>query len=179
MKKPVFLIFLFLFNCHSFGQVPVYSGKYNPGLTIGLGGGIDFGGFGTRLGFLASEKLSIFGALGYNLVETGYNFGLQFRMAPNSQYCPFLGAMYGYNAVIKVIGSPRQSATYYGISMTAGTEYWFRRKPQFISFGIILPVKSRKFREDYGALNHNSNIVNYNNILPFGISIGYHFLLKV
>ena len=178
MKKIILVFVSTFYLSSSFCQIPQMPNKFIPKFTLGAGGGIDFGGFGTRVGLLVSDKFKIFGALGYNLLETDYNFGLLFRIAPSSQVCPYMGAMYGYNAVIKIKGDPENSHTYYGLSWTIGTEYWLKRKPQFFSLGLILPWKSIKFRDDYLALSHSSNIVTYNNVLPVGISIGYHFLFQ-
>lgn len=160
-------------NCQEFSlREPIFP-RYN----IGVGGGIDYGGFGGRISILTSQKLEFFGAMGYNLLGIGLNGGVDWRILPQSRICPYFGAMYGYNVVIKVKGAEKYNHTYYGPSWNLGLEYWSRRFRNFFNFELIIPIRSSEYHNDIKNLKNNKNITFSNEPLPIGISIGYHFLL--
>jgi hypothetical protein len=160
-------------HCQEFSlEEPIF-----PRCNIGLGGGIDYGGFGGRISILTSQKLEFFGAIGYNLLGIGLNGGVDWRILPQSRICPYFGAMYGYNAVIKVKGAEMYNKTYYGPSWNLGLEFWSRRNKSFFNFELIVPIRSSEYHKDIKDLKNNQNITFSNVPLPFGISIGYHFSL--
>ena len=142
--------------------------------NIGFGAGLDYGGFGAKLNFLISEKFELFGGLGYNILGLGFNAGADFRLAPNSRYCPYIGAMYGYNAVIKVIGAEYYNQTYYGPSFNLGLEMWSGRNPNFLNIELLLPIRSTEYQNDIQSLKDNPAITFSNEPLPVAFSIGYH-----
>lgn len=146
-----------------------------PRFNVGFGGGLDYGGFGTRATLVASKRLEFFGAIGYNLLGAGFNAGADFRLAPKSKFCPYFGLMYGYNAVIKVQGASEYNKTYYGPSLNLGLEIWGQRRPNFLNIELIVPMRSRGFHDDLNNLKNNSSIIFKNDILPIAFSIGYHF----
>ncbi len=73
------------------------SGKMN----VGLGMGIDYGGFGGRFTFLPTEKFGLFAAVGYNLDGAGFNGGALYKFNTEKKVRPYVIAMYGYNGVIR------------------------------------------------------------------------------
>src|SRR5687768_6116891 len=56
--------------------------------NIGIGMGIDYGGFGVRLTVLPAKPVFLFAGLGYNLAGIGYNIGAGVRLAPERPFCP-------------------------------------------------------------------------------------------
>ena len=77
MKNFAFILIFFITTLDSHSQEYMESREpIFPRYNIGLGGGIDYGGFGCRLTILPSERIEFFGALGYNLLEYGLNAGL-------------------------------------------------------------------------------------------------------
>lgn len=137
MKKIAIILILFstVLDLHSqdLSSRELIFPRYN----IGVGGGIDYGGFGGRFSILTSERLEFFGAIGYNLLGLGLNAGVDYRLLPQSRICPYFGAMYGYNAVIKVTGAKMYNQTYYGPSWNLGLEFWSRRNSSFFNFELI------------------------------------------
>ncbi|HNV52900.1 MAG TPA: hypothetical protein PKM28_08430, partial [Tenuifilaceae bacterium] len=68
-------------------------------VNLGLGMGLDYGGFGGRFTFVPTKNFALFGGFGYNLLGLGYNVGGTYRILPDKRICPTISAMYGYNAV--------------------------------------------------------------------------------
>jgi hypothetical protein len=174
MKKCILILVLICIFSISFSQAPEKekpnSGKFN----LGAGIGMDYGGIGGRLTVLVSPRIEFFGALGYNLLGVGVNGGADLRILPHSRICPYVGAMYGYNAVIKVDGASQYNKTYYGPSFALGLEFWGRNRPNFLNIELILPIRSSDFQNDYDNLKNNPGIVFKNDLIPVGFSLGFH-----
>ena len=179
MKKLIlFTVAIFLYlnaNCQT--QQSENTEKPFPRFNLGLGGGLDYGGFGLRGTVVASQRFEIFGALGYNLLGVGFNGGIDLRILPTSRICPYIGAMYGYNAVIKITGMEEANQTYYGPTFALGFEFWSRRKPNFFNLELLIPIRSSEFHSDYTNIKNNPNIEMKSEIIPVGFAIGYHFTL--
>lgn len=175
-KKFIILLF-FIHQATSLrGQYIMYEKPAFPKYNIGFGAGIDYGGIGTRATLMASERLEIFGAFGYNLLDVGFNCGVDIRLAPKSRVCPYLGAMYGYNAVIIVDGTD-DDKTYYGPSFNLGFQFWSARRPSFFNVELIVPVRSEEYHNTMKDLKDNQGVVFETEPLPIAFSIGYHFVL--
>jgi hypothetical protein len=177
MKKSIIILLLFslalILNAQeNIPEQPVY-----PKFNLGFGFGIDYGGIGTRVTVLVTEKIEFFGAVGYNLLTVGFNAGAEYRLMTKSILCPYLGAMYGYNGVIKVTGMEEYNKCYYGPSFSAGLELWLRRRPSFFNLELILPVRSQAYHEAITSLKNNPSIVFESEPLPIAISLGFHIVL--
>jgi hypothetical protein len=146
-------------------------------ISVGIGLGLDYGGIGGKLAFVPTPNVALFGSIGYNFNGAGYNGGIIFRMKPDGKVCPYLTGMYGYNAVIVVDGLDEANKTYYGPSFGGGIELHRRDKPNYWNFGLLFPVRSKEYRDDMEALKNNPNIEFTNTLLPFTISVGYHFAI--
>jgi len=143
--------------------------------NIGIGLGLDYGGIGVRYTYMAAPKFGLFGSLGYILVGPGFNFGATYKFLPGKRATPALGAMYGYNAVIKVIGASGYDEIYYGPSVSIGVEVKTRRNERnFWNFELVVPFRSSKYKDDIDALVNNLSI-KITEPLPIAFSIGYHF----
>jgi hypothetical protein len=176
MKKFTTLLILITFtilNVHS--QDPELSKPVFPRYNVGFGLGLDYGGFGSRLTVLVSERLEFFGALGYNLLGPGINAGVDLRLLPKSIICPYFGVMYGYNAFVKIKGAEMYNQTYYGPSWNLGFEFWSRRNPNFFNLELLVPIRSTEYHDDIKSLKNNSSINLTSVPPPIAISIGYHF----
>ena len=176
-KNTVLLLFLFTLATSIQGQDIIYKKPAYPSLNIGFGAGMDYGGFGARATVVTIERIEIFGAIGYNLLGAGVNFGMDCRLAPKSRICPYIGAMYGYNAVIIVDGTDEYDKTYYGPSFNLGLEFWSRRRPRFFNLELIVPVRSEEYHDSMKDLKNNQGVVFETEPLPIAFSIGYHFVL--
>ncbi len=144
----------------------------------GAGLGLDYGGVGGRLTYIPGDdkktSFGVFFAAGLALNGFSYNAGLNFRIG-EKRLVPTISAMYGYNAVIKVIGAPQYDKTYYGPSVALGFENKTKNSDDnFIHVELIIPFRSAAFQNDLRALQSNPGI-EINDPAPVLISIGYHF----
>lgn len=171
--KKIFIIVLAMAM-----TILVYGQENTPAVSkmnLGLGFGLDYGGFGARFTYLPVEKLGVFGALGYNLDGAGFNGGLTYRVSPSKNICPTISAMYGYNAVIIIEGAEAYNGTYYGPSIGAGIEWKLGNGKSFWTAELLVPFRSTHFNDDWDAIKDNPNIKVKSDILPIAISVGYHF----
>jgi hypothetical protein len=141
--------------------------------NIGAGAGLDYGGFGTRIGFMPSERVGIFAGLGYNLDGLGYNVGAQFHFPSEKRVSWYITGMYGYNAVLVVTGDIEKEKTYYGPSAGAGIQMKSRSEKGFWNFELLFPFRDSEFQDDIDALDDLGADVT--EPLPIAFSIGYHW----
>lgn len=142
--------------------------------NIGIGLGLDYGGIGARYTHMIVPKFGLFGSVGYVVAGAGFNIGATYKFASSTRVVPTLGAMYGYNAVIKVTGTSIEEI-YYGPSFSVGLEVKGKKKAQnFWNFELGIPIRSDEYHDDMDALKNDPNI-EINDLLPITFSIGYHF----
>ncbi len=148
----------------------------SPKQNIGIGLGLDYGGLlGIRYTYMVAPKFGLFGSVGYILVGPGFNFGATCKFLPEKKVTPTLGAMYGYNAAIKVVGASEYDKIYYGPSLSAGVEVKTgRNQKNFWNFELVVPFRSSEYKDDMDSLLNNPDI-EITEPLPFTLSIGYHF----
>ena len=175
IKKSITVVFLLCLCFSVYGQEQLPGEKKIIKYNAGFGIGMDYGGIGGRFTVLPTERLGLFGALGYNLLGIGFNAGANFRISPQKKICPYAGAMYGYNAVIKVTGSETFEQAYYGPSIDFGLEFWSSYNSRFFNLELLLPVRSSEFYDDYKYLKDELGVKFAAPTIPVGISIGYHF----
>jgi hypothetical protein len=178
MKKLIILFCLITVSNMLLGQAReaednVFEG---PKQNIGIGLGLDYGGvIGFRYTYMVAPKFGMFGSLGYVLVGPGFNFGATYKFSPDKKVTPTLGAMYGYNAAIKVVGASEFDKIYYGPSFSFGVEVKTRRNEKnFWNFELVLPIRSSEYKDDMDALLNNPDI-DISEGMPIAFSIGYHF----
>jgi hypothetical protein len=171
MKKSFVLLSLLLtlLSIRLSAQTP---GRAN----LGLGIGMDYGGFGAQIAYQPAKIFSIFGALGYNLDGAGYNLGVRASFPTEKKVEFHVSGMYGYNAVIMMKDDASASKTYYGPTFAAGIAIKSRNKGNsFLSIELLLPIRSSSFSDDLDILKNAGYDVT--EPLPIGFSIGYHFAL--
>jgi hypothetical protein len=142
-------------------------------LNIGVGFGLDYGGFGTRIGFMPHERIGIFAGLGYNLDGLGYNVGAQFHFPSEKLVSWYLTGMYGYNTVLVVTGDIEKEKTYYGPSAGVGVQLKTRNERSFWNFELLVPFRDSEFQDDIDALDNLGADVT--EPLPIAFSVGYHW----
>jgi hypothetical protein len=177
MKKSIIILMFFSRVLITNAQEIIPEQPVYPKFNLGFGVGIDYGGIGTRVTLLATDKIEFFGAVGYNLLSAGFNVGAEYRLITKSLFCPYIGAMYGYNGVIKVTGIEEYNKIYYGPSFSAGLEFWLKKRPSFFNLELILPLRSQAYHDAINNLKNNPNIVFESEPLPIAISLGFHFVL--
>ncbi len=144
--------------------------------NLGLGLGIDYGGIGAQVQCRPAKPLVVFAGGGYAFAGFGYNVGAQGRILPDAKWCPFVAAMYGYNAVIVVKGADQYNGIYYGPSVGLGVENHHRdNEGSFWRFELILPFRPVEFQEDIDALKKKPNIDVRSEPPPFSFSVAFHF----
>jgi hypothetical protein len=166
MKNSFVTIILVLFSA-------VVTVGQDSKLNVGIGAGLDYGGFGTRIGFMPSERIGLFAGLGYNLDGLGYNVGAQFHFPSEKKVSWYLTGMYGYNAVLVVTGDIKKEKTYYGPSAGVGVQLKTRNENRFWNFELLVPFRSSEFQDDIDALDDIGADVT--EPLPIAFSVGYHW----
>ncbi|MBL7857853.1 MAG: hypothetical protein JNM57_09200 [Cyclobacteriaceae bacterium] len=171
---------IIVITCLIVMQLPVMAQDQDPSaewskVNIGLGIGIDYGGFGGRFTVLPAERFGLFLGLGYNLVGAGYNVGATYRFLPAKRVCPTINAMYGYNGVIKVQNASQFDKAYYGASIGGGVEFRTRNPKNYFNLELIIPFRPQAFYDDVDDLKNNSAIEFQTEPIPIAFSIGYHF----
>ena len=146
---------------------------------LGLGFGLDYGGFGGKLEYLPVPKFGLFAGLGYNLLSAGFNFGATYKISPDKKVSPNLMVFYGYNAVFKGADdyASQYDATSYGVTFGGNLDIKVGDKGNKISIGLFIPIRSSKFNDKYDAAKADPNLEMKNELLPIGFSFGYNFML--
>jgi hypothetical protein len=143
-------------------------------VDIGLGMGLDYGGFGGRITVLPSQHVGVFGGLGYALAGVGYNFGFNYRISPDKRVVPVLHAMYGYNAALKITGDFEVNKLYYGPSFGFGLNFKNRWVPKnFFNIELLVPIRDSQYERDLQFYEDLG--VSFNQTFPITITLGYHF----
>lgn len=144
-------------------------------VKLGLGLGLDYGGFGARLTIMPTTHFGAFVAVGYNLQKAGVNGGLTYKFMPEKKVIPVVQIMYGYNAVIVVEGVAAYNKTYYGLSIGGGIELASKKSSNYWSFEVLYPFRSSEYKNDWDTIKNDPNIDIVSDPFPITISIGYHF----
>ena len=183
MKKLLLLLSLFLtisISVHSQDTIKV--SKHIDNLSFGIGMGLDLGGFGGSLLYYPHKNIGVFAGVGYALIGVGYNAGVKLRLLskkPTSRVNPYFLLMYGYYASIKVKNSTDLNKMFYGPTFGVGLDY----KPKFKgigywSFALLIPIRAPEV-DDYIEYLRNKKRVSFDHeLLPFGVSIGYRFIIN-
>lgn len=144
-----------------------------PFFHIGLGMGLDFGGFGGQLAFTLMHHFRLFVGLGYNTSdEFGINSGIKVNFVTDDKFIsPYFGYMYGYNTVVHITSYNGYGQTveytdvFHGSSFQFGIEFRASRRGYF-DFSLIVPVRSSDFK--------NLNIQYTQKPWPVLFSVGLH-----
>ena len=143
-------------------------------MNIGIGSGIDFGGFGIRYTYKPIHKLGVFGAGGYNLNDFGYNLGAQYTIHNAGKISMYTTIMYGYNTVLIVQTTTESKTTYYGPSVGVGMNYTLAKSEKsFLSLELLLPIRPSSYKNVVDTLK--SLDYDIKDQRPILLSIGYHF----
>jgi hypothetical protein len=164
-----------------FGQedhVKEYPRKFDMGFGLGL----DYGGLlGGKISLVPFKYVSVFGSLGYHLVDFGWQVGGTFYFIPktNTNYIrPYFKAMYGTNRVIMIEGAEYYNKNYKGATPGIGCEFRFgRSRSSGLNIDINIPIESQEFKDDWETIKDDPAVVEMQDPFPIAFSIGYHFEL--
>jgi hypothetical protein len=138
---------------------------------VGVGGGLDYGGFGARGGVHFTQNVVLFGGVGYALAGLGLNGGLIFIFKPKSDLSFTMSAMYGYNAALAVEITPPIHKLYYGPSLGVGARYIVgKQRLNMWHVSVVYPFRKSEFNDQatlYGAQD-----------FPILISVGFSLGIK-
>lgn len=181
MSAKKFLVFVSLLMSFNLMSGQEYMTRRVDVISLGFGGGIDYGGLGLNLTGYVNNSVGFFAGAGYAIAGLGYNVGAKFRYVPQgaSGFTPYVVAMYGYNAAVAVTNASNYNKLFYGPSVGIGFE--FLRSPQKIgywSFSLLVPIRSSEVHDYMDYLEDNLGVDFKNGLLPIAFSIGYRRILK-
>lgn len=150
--------------------------------SIGLGLGLDYGGFGGNLLYYPQKNIGLFCGIGYNLVKVGFNLGIKSRipLGSSTNHISLSAlAMYGYNAVIKVEDHKELNKVFYGFTLGAGVDLrpW-RFSDDYMTLAILVPFRGSEVRDYIDNLKYAYSVVFENELFPVAISIGYRIVFE-
>jgi hypothetical protein len=150
-------------------------------LSVGVGGGYEFGGLGANVIYYFTKALGVFAGAGYPLTGFGYNAGAKLRIVVDQSagtFMPYVIVMYGYNATIIVPSFPEKNKIFYGLSVGAGVDYRpGNSKFGYLSATVYLPIRSTAVKDYAENLNYFYGIpYATNRIFPLSLSLGYKFI---
>ncbi|MCU0377385.1 MAG: hypothetical protein MUC78_03920 [Bacteroidales bacterium] len=182
-KKTAYLLLSFFFftvamHAQEIAPAPMVYDKVN----LGIGGGLDYGGFGADLMFYPHQSVGLFAGAGYAIAGFGFNAGVKYRFIPKKQpsgIAPYAMAMYGYNAAIAVADASQFNKLFYGPTFGAGLDFGLRPgKRGYWSVALLVPIRSSEAKEYVEDLEENEGVEFSIGLLPVAFSIGYRFILR-
>lgn len=162
-------------------QKPFQNARQSDLITVALGGGLDYGGFGGNLTVYPVQNVGIFGGLGYALAGLGMNAGIKYRYIPGkaeARVHPFAMAMYGYNAAIYVINRTDLNKLFYGPTVGIGTDLYSRTPRRgYWSLALVVPIRKKEVSEYMDLLESDFGAEFQTRLFPVGVSVGYRLIL--
>ena len=144
----------------------------------GLGLGLDYGGLGAKIEYLPIEEIGVFAGVGYNLEEAGWNVGVSYKLKVSERVSINPLVMYGYNGVLKVDGASEYNMVSYGTTYGINVDIHVGSRRDKISAGLYVPVRSKKFMDNYDEVKDSSFIEMQNELWPIAIGVGYNWKLN-
>lgn len=162
-------------------QKPFQSTRPLDQISIGIGGGFDYGGFGGNLMYYPVKSVALFGGVGY-AAGLGLNAGLKFRIVPKKpdvKFHPYGMVMYGYNAAITVANMTHLNRLFYGPTLGLGFDFHGNpMKRGYWSFAVFVPIRKSEVFDYMDSLESNYGVEFPIGLLPVTGSIGYRFIIK-
>lgn len=169
------LIFMFAYSI-TYSQDTLIVHPNKEIITMGMGVGFDYGGIGCNLSVYPAKFLGFFGGFGYAFAGPGYNVGIKlraFRGKPKVA-SPFITAMYGYNTAIIIDNQQELNKFFYGLSAGFGIDTKYTSdKLGYWSFAILIPIRGPEVDDYIFDLKYRERVEFKNELLSFGISLGY------
>jgi hypothetical protein len=150
-------------------------------VSIGLGMGLDYGGFGGNLTYYPVRGIGLFGGAGYALAGAGFNAGVKFRYVPEkyeAKVHPYVIAMYGYNAAVAITNRSDLNKLFYGPSLGAGIDFHRNHlRKGYWSFAVLVPFRKPEANEYIDMLESVYGVEFQSRLFPIAVSIGYKFII--
>jgi hypothetical protein len=150
-------------------------------VTLGVGMGLDYGGFGFGLLVYPQRNFGLFAGGGYAIAGMGYNAGIKLRFITKestSKAVGYVTGMYGYNAAVSVMNATEYNKLFYGATIGAGVDIRSKnKKGGYWSLAILVPFRSSEIETYLNELETNYNVERKSDFLPVAISIGYRIVV--
>ena len=176
-----FLCVLFI-TIELYAQDTVSTSPVIDKISLGIGMGMDYGGFGGNLTIFPSNNVGVFAGLGYAFAGAGYNVGVKLRSVPKTtqkKYSAFGLLMYGYNAAVAVMDASQYNKFFYGPTIGIGVDYRSDSKTKgYWSAAFFVPVRSSDVSDYIDDLKSNHGVEFKTGLIPIAFSIGYRFNLN-
>ena len=147
-------------------------------ISLGIGIGMDHGGFGLNLAVYPEKHIGIFLGAGYAVIGPGFNGGIKLRIFSNRS-TPYASVMYGYNAVIAVQNASQYNKMFYGVTFGFGMD--IRANPEkksYFSLGLLVPIRGKEVQAYMDDLKKNHGVDFKGGLPAIGISLSYRIILK-
>ena len=175
MKKIIKMIVV---GVVSIIAVPKVCAQEKNQIYIGLGLGFDYGGIGAKIEYLPVKHIGIFGSLGYNILDVGWNLGATYKIMPDKKVSVNPMVFYGYNGGSKISGAPEYDMISYGFTAGVNVDIKMGKKGNKLSAGLFVPFRSQKFMDNYDAIKNDYRITMETELLPIAVGVGYNFKLN-
>ena len=147
-------------------------------VKLGIGVGLDYGGFfGANVMVTPHKRISFFAGGGYLISTAGFNVGARMNIVanPSTLHVLFLEGMYGYNTFIYVKNMRSLNRAFYGPSLGIG----FGRKMPGLGIifesTVFLPIRGDDVDSYMRHLITRQGVVFENELPPIAISFGVKF----
>jgi hypothetical protein len=77
-----------------------------------------------------------------------------------------------------VKNAEKYNMTSYGVSFGGGVNIKLGKRGNVLIFNLFLPIRSKKFMDNYDELKNDSRIEMKNYLLPIAFGVGYNFRIK-
>ncbi len=146
-------------------------------ISIGVGAGLDCGGYGANLLLYGNKHIGIIGGVGYSYSKTpGSNMGLKIRLDGRQESRPelYFMALYGSNVVLQYEYSEDDGRLFYGGSIGMGMDIRTNKmKGGGFSFAILYPLTG-----SYQEYKRDHPYDEFEDPPGIRLSISYRFALK-
>jgi len=142
-------------------------------ISVAYGFGLDYGGLGVNLLITPIKYLSIFGGVGYPIIDLGYNIGARLNIAPNTLGNFHFIGMYGYNSIVYIKNARQFNKMFFGPSFGIGVDIRTNsRRKTYLTLSLLYPVRKDEVFDYMEDLKKNHNISFYNSLNPLTLSLG-------
>ncbi|MEZ5105768.1 MAG: hypothetical protein R2757_14810 [Draconibacterium sp.] len=150
--------------------------------SLGLGIGMDHGGFGANFMYCPTQSVGLFAGAGYAIAGLGINAGVKVRFiskSPSAKASAFGLLMYGYNAAIGVSNAREYNKLFYGPTLGVGMDLRSpKNKKGYWSVALLLPIRSSDVNDYMDDLESYHGVEFKTGLVPVGISVGYRFIIN-
>ena len=184
--KLLCLLIAFVFGFAILTNAQYTSPSYTPNnvtipnkpFSVGLGFGLEYGGFGANFLYYPDTHFGLFGGLGYAFAGVGYNIGVKLMMCrdqPRHRTLGFAELMFGYNAAVTVKDYAKFDKLFYGISPGIGIDIHTKRDSfRYWSLAFIFPIRPGTFDNYMDELKSKYHIEFEYEPTPVLFSVGFH-----